>query len=70
MIHDLFKGPGNKAWELVRVLTGLGAFTICGALIFGFYKGQNPSLMEFGTGFAAIIAAGGFGAKMKDKPAE
>lgn len=69
VIADLLKGPGNRHWELVRVSTAIGLLTMCGALIYAIYQGQNPSLLEFGTGFAAIIAAGGFGAKMKDASA-
>lgn len=68
LFRTLFSTVDNQHPELGRVLWGFGALAMIvyqGAAIFA--RGQTFSPIEFGTGFAALLAAGGFGIAAKDK---
>ena len=63
-----FTGRDNVAYELGRALWALGVLALIAYQgIALFYKGQPFSPVEFGTGLALILAAGGFGVAAKDK---
>lgn len=68
LIRNLLTGTDNQSWELGRVLWAIGTIALIiyqGIAIWS--KGQTFSPIEFGTGAAAILAAGGFGVAQKDK---
>jgi hypothetical protein len=67
-IRNLLTGTDNQSWELSRVAWALGVLAMIayqGVAIW--VKGQAFSPVEFGTGFGAILAAGGFGTAQKDR---
>jgi hypothetical protein len=67
LFREWFTNIGNKSFELGRALWALGVLALIayqGMAIF--LKGQAFSPLEFGTGLAAILAAGGFGVAAKD----
>lgn len=66
-LRDLFSTADNKAWEIGRVLTGLGAFSMIGLQIFAVVKGQPFSPSEFGLGFGGLAAGTGGLIAMKDR---
>lgn len=68
VIRNLLTGTDNRFWELGRVLWALGTVALIAyqGVAIGL-KGQTFSPIEFGTGVAAILAAGGFGVAAKDK---
>jgi hypothetical protein len=68
IFHGWFTGTDNQHFELGRALWALGCLAMIayqGAALFVLKQPFNP--IEFGTGLAAILAAGGFGVAAKDK---
>ena len=68
LFRQWFTGADNQSFELGRALWALGVLALIayqGLALWG--KGQAFSPIEFGTGLAAILAAGGFGIAAKDK---
>jgi hypothetical protein len=68
VFHNWFTGKNNETFELGRALWALGTLAMIayqGVAIW--YKGQPFSPVEFGTGFGAILAAGGVGIAVKDR---
>lgn len=71
LLRDWFTNVSNQHFELGRALWALGTFALIayqGLALF--LKDQTFSPIEFGTGLAAILAAGGFGVAAKDKAAK
>lgn len=67
IFRHFFTGKDNQSFELGRALWALGTIAMVayqGVAIW--YKGQPFSPIEFGTGFGAILAAGGVGIAAKD----
>lgn len=64
-ITDMFKGVGNKI-EMGRVLWFLGALATITYQGYAIFKGQNFDPLVFAGGYAALLAAGGFGIRQKD----
>ena len=68
VLNEWFTGRDNSVFELGRALWAFGTLSLIlfqGVALF--YKGQPFSPVEFGTGLALILAAGGFGVAVKDK---
>lgn len=66
MVKNTFTGKDNETIDMGRVLWAAGAFSFLGLAGYAIYKGQTWDAVAFGTGFGAILAAGGFGLKMKE----
>jgi len=67
IFRQWFTGKSNDSFELGRALWALGTLAMIvfqGVAIW--FKGQAFSPVEFGTGFGAILAAGGVGIAAKD----
>lgn len=65
-VADLFKGPGNKGWELTRVIGAKAAIVFPFPFIYAVIaKGTIPDPAAWGTGYAAVLLAigGMIGAK-------
>lgn len=67
VLKDLLGTVDNKSFELGRVLWAIGVVALIGYQGFAIYKGQPFNAIEFGTGFASLLLAGGFGVAAKDK---
>lgn len=61
----MFKGVGDSP-EMGRVLWFLGALATIGYQGYAIFKGQNFDPLVFAGGYAALLAAGGFGIRQKD----
>ena len=70
VLRGFFTGKDNQSFELGRGLWALSmvAFVAFQGVALA-WKGQAFSPVEFSTGAAAILAAGGFGIAQKDKAA-
>ena len=68
ILRDIFSGVDNNSIEAGRVLWFISVLSLIAyqgvALAF---KNQTFGPIEFGTGLAALLAAGGFGIAQKDK---
>lgn len=64
-ILSMFKGI-NDTPEMGRVLWFLGAVATIVYQGYAIFKGQNFDPLTFSGGFAALLAAGGFGISQKD----
>jgi hypothetical protein len=67
VLRHWFTGKDNQSFELGRALWALGTLALIayqGLALW--WQGQAFSPIEFGTGLAAILAAGGFGIAAKD----
>lgn len=58
---DLFTGPDNKTWDLVRCGVGTGVVTLILAQFASILKGGAFDALQLGGGLAAIIGAGAAG---------
>lgn len=68
VIRNFFTGTDNQSWEVGRALWALGVVAMIayqGVAIW--VKDQTFNPIEFGTGLAAVLAAGGFGIGQKDR---
>lgn len=64
---NFLRGPGNTHIELGRLLWAIGTLAMIGYQGVAIWLNKQPfSPIEFGTGEAAILAAGGFGIAAKD----
>ena len=68
LLRQLFSTTDNQSWELGRVLWAVGvlAFIIYAGIALLVLR-QAWNGIEYGTGFAAVLAAGGFAVAQKDK---
>ena len=69
-VMQLFTGKDNKTLDLGRVLWAKATVAFLGLAFYGVYKGNPVDYMAFGTGLAAVLAAGGaaIGFKAKSEP--
>ena len=69
-LKQMFTGKDNKTLDLGRVLWAKAVLAFLGLAIYGVYKGNPVDYMAFGTGLAAVLAAGGaaIGFKAKSEP--
>ena len=66
-IQDLFKGPGNKSWDLARVIGAKAALVYPAPFLHSMIeKGTVPDAAAFGTGYAAVLIAIGGMIGVKD----
>lgn len=68
IFKDWFTGKTGETFELGRALWALACLAMIiyqGIAIW--FKGQDFHPIDFGTGFAAILAAGGIGIAAKDR---
>lgn len=55
-IADLFRGPGNKSWDLGRIIGAKAALIYPAPFIVGAIRdGTLPDAASFGTGYAAVL---------------
>jgi len=66
IFQNIFKGVGNHDYEMGRILWFLGGFFMIGYQGYAIFQGQAFNPIEFGTGFGALLAAGGLGIAAKD----
>ena len=72
LILDTFTGKDNKTIDVGRVLWASSVLSFLGMGFYGIYKGQAMDYIAFGTGAAALLAAGGaaLGMKAKTEPGQ
>lgn len=56
LLADLFKGVGNKAWELGRISAAWAIFSTSGLAGFKLYQGQDLSLNDYATAMMTVFA--------------
>jgi len=69
-LKQMFTGKDNKTLDLGRVLWAKAVVAFLGLAFYGVYKGNPVDYIAFGTGLAAVLAAGGaaIGLKAKTEP--
>jgi high-affinity Fe2+/Pb2+ permease len=68
IVRQWFTAGDNQSFELGRALWALGVLAMIAYQgIALWWRGEHFNPVEFGTGFGAILAAGGFGVAAKDK---
>ena len=69
-IKQLFTGKDNKTLDLGRVLWAKAVLAFVSIGFYGIYKGNPMDYLAYGTGLAAVLAAGGaaIGLKSKTEP--
>ena len=69
-LKHMFTGKDNQTMDLGRVLWAKAVVAFLGLAFYGVYKGNPVDYMAFGTGLAAVLAAGGaaIGLKAKTEP--
>lgn len=69
-LKHMFTGKDNQTIDLGRVLWAKAVVAFLGLAFYGVYKGNPVDYMAFGTGLAAVLAAGGaaIGFKAKTEP--
>jgi len=69
-LKHMFTGKDNQTIDLGRVLWAKAVIAFLGLAFYGVYKGNPVDYMAFGTGLAAVLAAGGaaIGFKAKTEP--
>jgi len=69
-IMQLFTGKDNKTLDLGRVLWAKAVLVFLGVAGYQVYQGTPIDFMNFGTGIAAVLAAGGaaIGLKSSTEP--
>ena len=72
LILDTFTGKDNKTIDVGRILWASSVLSFLGMGFYGIYKGQAVDYIAFGTGCAALLAAGGaaLGMKAKTEPGQ
>ena len=63
---DILTGKDNSTYDMGRVLWVQGAISYCAIAFVAVYRDQHWDPIAFGTGFAAILAAGGAAMKFKE----
>lgn len=64
--YDLFKGVGNKAWDLARILSTIGFFSVMILAGFQVYTGQAVSLHDLSSSLMDILIGSGLIIAAKD----
>lgn len=70
LLKDWFTGPNNDNYEAGRFLWFVSVLNANGLAGWHLYQNGQFDIMLFGTGVAALIAAGGWGVGVKDKAAK
>ena len=65
LLRDWFTGVDGQTYDLGRALWALGVMVFLGATVYSIYKGQTFDAIAYGTGFGAVLAAGGAALWMK-----
>jgi hypothetical protein len=70
MLIHTFSGKDNQSLDIGRILWALSVLSFLGMGFYAIYKGQVTDFIAFGTGCAAVLAAGGaaLGFKSKTEP--
>lgn len=67
IFSDLFRGPGNKSWELARFMSAGSFLSYTGAFLYALiWKGAVPDWAALGVGYAAVLAGAGAMIGLKD----
>lgn len=56
---DLFTGKDNYTWDLGRIMWCIGTFVYFAISLYSLYLGNPIDLLNWATGFGAILAGGG-----------
>lgn len=64
---DLFRNTDGK-WDLSRVTVGMMVVTYIAQSAYALWKGQHFDWQSFGLGAGSLIAGGGAGVWMHNKP--
>lgn len=67
LLIQTFSGKDNQTLDVGRILWALSILSFLGMGFYGIYKGQVVDYIAFGTGAAALLAAGGAALGMKAK---
>lgn len=67
MLADLLAGPGNRFWDLGRILSALSILGVLGAAGWNVWSGQPIDLMSLGGGLAAVLTAAAALIALKDR---
>jgi hypothetical protein len=69
-LKQMFTGKDNKTLDLGRVLWAKAVVAFLAIGFYGIYKGNPMDYLAYGTGLAAVLAAGGaaIGLKAKTEP--
>lgn len=59
VLRDFFTCADNQTYDLGRALWAAGVIVFLGATVYAIYKGQQWDAIAYGTGFGAVLAAGG-----------
>jgi len=72
MLLKTFTGKDNQTLDIGRILWAVSVLSFLGMGFFAIYKGQVTDFIAFGTGCAAVLAAGGaaLGFKSKTEPGQ
>lgn len=54
-LADLFKGHGNKAWDLARISAAWAIFSTSAIAIYKLYQGQDLSLTDYATAMMTVL---------------
>lgn len=54
-LADLFKGVGNKAWELGRISAAWAIFSTSALAVYKLYQGQDLSLNDYATAMMTVF---------------
>lgn len=70
LLRQTFTGADNKTLDIGRILWALSVLSFLSMGFYGIFKGQVMDYLAFGTGVAAVLAAGGaaLGFKAKAEP--
>jgi hypothetical protein len=64
---NAFKGARNDGFEMGRTLWASGAASLIGFQGYDIHLGHPLDPLQFGSGFAALMVASGFGIAAKDR---
>ena len=69
-VLNAFTGKDNETIDIGRILWALGVLVFFGMSVYSAYKGQAFDAVAWGTGFSAVLVAGGaaLGFKSKTEP--
>jgi hypothetical protein len=59
LLRDWFTGVDGVTYDLGRALWAAGVLVFLGATVYAIYRGQQWDAIAYGTGFGAVLAAGG-----------
>lgn len=65
LIKQTFTGADNKTLDIGRILWAMSVISFLVMGFYGIWKGQVMDYLAFGTGIAAVMAAGGAALGMK-----